>query len=96
MAAKFYVVGSFLVRSRNLFVAVGDVVEGHIEAGMTVNVDLGNIAVSAKIASMEVIDVEYLNKSYKGLAFAYDDPQELGFWEALKLSDETLSVDPTS
>ena len=31
MTAQFFVVGSFFVRSRNLFVAVGDIVEGYVE-----------------------------------------------------------------
>lgn len=95
MAAKFYAVGSFHIRSRNLFVLVGDVLEGYVDVGMTVVVDLGHFGVTAKVASMEVIDVDYLNKSYKGLAFAYDDPEELEFWQSLKLSDETLLIERT-
>jgi integral membrane sensor domain MASE1 len=47
MQAKFLAVGSFFIRSRNLFVAVGDIMEGHIQPGMTVAVSLGNISVSA-------------------------------------------------
>lgn len=93
MTAKFYIVGSFLVRSRNLFVAVGDIVDGYVESGMFVTVDLGNIKVGTSVASVEVIDVSYLNKSYMGLAFAFDDPDELDFWQSLQLSDETLFVE---
>jgi hypothetical protein len=93
VTAKFYIVGSFLVRSRNLFVAVGDIVEGHVEPGMHVTVDLGNIKVGTSVASVEVIDVTYLSRSYKGLAFAFHDPAELDFWQALQLSDQTLFVE---
>ena len=45
------------MRSRNLFVAVGDIVEGCVEPGMSVVVDLGNIKVGTSVSSVEVIDV---------------------------------------
>jgi hypothetical protein len=93
MTAQFYIVGSFLIRSRNLFVAVGDIVEGYVEPGMNVSVDLGSIKIGTSVSSVEVIDVSYLNKSYKGLVFGFEDPEELGFWQALDLSDETLLVE---
>ena len=67
--------------------------EGYIDVGMSVTVDLGSLGVTVKVASMEVIDVDYLNKSYKGLAFAYDDPEELEFWKSFRLSDETFVVE---
>jgi hypothetical protein len=86
LTTKLYSIGSFFVRSRNLFVVVGDVLEGSIEAGMTVRVNLGSLNVATRVASMEVIDVDYLNKSYKGLAFGFDDPEELDFWACLKIS----------
>jgi hypothetical protein len=93
MTAKFYVVGSFLVPSRNLFVAVGDIVDGYVEPGMSVTVDLGSIKVGTTVQSVELIEVSYLNRSYKGLAFGFDDPAELGFWQMLELSDETLFIE---
>lgn len=93
MTAKFYAIGSFLIRSRNLFVAVGDIVDGYVEPGMRVTVDFGKISVATTICSVEVIDVSYLGKSYKGLAFAYDDPTELDFWQDLQLSNETLLIE---
>jgi hypothetical protein len=93
MTAKFYVVGSFLVPSRNLFVAVGDIVDGYVEPGMNVTVDLGNITVGTTVQSVELIEVSYLSRSYKGLAFGFEDPAELGFWQMLQLSDETLFIE---
>lgn len=65
MTAQFVVVGSFLVRSRNLFVAVGDTVEGHVEPGMNVVVDFGSIKIGTSVSSVEVNDVTYLGKAYK-------------------------------
>jgi hypothetical protein len=93
MTAKFYVVGSFLVPSRNLFVAVGDIVDGYVELGMSLTVDLGSIKVGTTIQSVELIEVSHLNRSYKGLAFGFEDPAELGFWQMLELSDETLFIE---
>jgi hypothetical protein len=40
MSAKFYAVGSFHLPSRNLFVIVGDVLEGSVRPGMTFAVQL--------------------------------------------------------
>jgi hypothetical protein len=93
MAAQFYVVGSFFISSRNLFVAVGDIVDGYIEPGMSVTVDFGNIQFGTSVSSVEIIDVSYLSKSYKGLAFGFQDPEELEFWRALDLSDQTLLIE---
>ena len=93
MTAQFYVVGSFLIPSRNLFVAVGDLIEGYVEPGMNVTVDLGHISVGTTVQSVEVIEVSYLSKSYKGLVFAFEDPAELGFWQMLQLSEETLLLE---
>ncbi|MEZ4335762.1 MAG: hypothetical protein R3B82_03955 [Sandaracinaceae bacterium] len=39
--AKLYAIGSFLIRSRNLLVIVGDVLEGEVRTGMTVRVPFG-------------------------------------------------------
>lgn len=94
MTARFYTVGSFLMRSRNLFVAVGKIMEGHIEAGMMVSVDLGSLKLKTTIKSVEVVEANCLNKNYLGLVFSFEDPAELDIWERLKLQDETLVVEP--
>ena len=64
MQAKFFAVGSFFIRSRNMFVAVGDIIEGHIEPGMAVAVSLGSISVSTKVKEVEVIGVDFRDKEY--------------------------------
>jgi hypothetical protein len=92
MKAKFFTIGSFLVRSRNLFVAVGDVTEGEVQPGMNVEVDLGHLRVGANVASVEVIEVAFRNQAYLGLAFAFEGPEDLEFWQELQLSDETLEL----
>ena len=93
MTARFYTVGSFLMRSRNLFVAVGKLMEGHIEAGMRVTVNLGSLKIGTRIESVEVVEVSCLSKEYMGLVFAFEHPADLEVWQALQLSDETLLVE---
>ena len=60
---------------------------------MNVTVDLGNLSVGTRVQSVEVIEVSYLSKSYKGLVFAFEDPAELGFSQMLRLSEETLLLE---
>lgn len=85
MKAKFFTIGTFLVRSRNLFVAVGDVTQGEVRPGITVLVGLGHFRVSTTVASVEVIEVLFRGQDYLGLAFAVESPEELEFWQALRL-----------
>lgn len=92
MRAQFLAVGSFFIRSRNLFVAVGDVVEGEVKPGMTVTVSLGSISVTTPINGVEVIDVDFRGTSYLGLVFSYQNPEELEFWASLKIGEETLQL----
>ncbi|HEY5956549.1 MAG TPA: hypothetical protein VIV60_08355 [Polyangiaceae bacterium] len=42
-----------------------------------------------------MIEVSYLNRSYKGLAFGFEDLAELGFWRMLQLSNEALLIEST-
>jgi hypothetical protein len=92
MDAKFLTVGSFLVRSRDLFVLVGDVVEGKIEAGMVVILDLGNLKVEVPIRDVEVIDVSFRGQSYRGLVIGFEDPEDIRIWDGIDFSGQTLEV----
>jgi hypothetical protein len=92
MKAKFFVIGSFLIRSRSLFVAVGDLTEGEVRPGMSVSVDLGHFRVVTTISDVEVIEVFFRNQNYLGLAFAFETAEDLEFWQALRISDETLEL----
>lgn len=92
MAGRFWVAGSFHVRSRNLFVLVGDVVEGKAEPGSSVCVRLGGLGVTERVASLEVIEVTHDQRRYLGLALGYGDPEELDFWTALGMSNEEIEI----
>ena len=97
MSAKFLAVGSFLLRSRNLFVIVGDVVEGEVREGMQLVLPLnGSVSVTGVVNSVEFVDILHEKRTYIGLAIAYEDPQELGFWQAMAISGETLTLDSPS
>ncbi len=91
--AKFRAVGSFLVRSRRLFVIVGDVVEGTVVPGMTVRLPLNpSLTVAASVKAVEYVDILHEGKSYMGLALEYEHPEELEFWMAMRISGEVLEL----
>jgi len=93
VAAKFLAVGSFLLRSRNLFVVVGDVVEGEVREGMELVLPLnGTLSVNGKITAIEYVDVSHEQRCYLGLAIACDDAEEAGIWSAMNISGETLDL----
>ena len=93
MKGRFWVVGGFHVRSKNLFVLVGDLLEGKAEPGSSICVRLGGLGVSGRVASVEVIDISYEGRQHLGLALSYDDPEELDFWNALSLSNEEIELE---
>ncbi|NOY94739.1 MAG: hypothetical protein GXP55_26475 [Deltaproteobacteria bacterium] len=92
-AAKFYAVGSFLMRSRNLFVVIGDVLEGTVVAGMRLRMPLGGTSVGVRVASVEYVDVVHEGKGYVGLAMEYADPADLELLMALHVGGETLGLE---
>ncbi len=92
MRAKFSTIGSFFIRSRQLFVAVGDVTEGEVKRGMTVAVSLGSFSVTTTVKDVDVIRVDFRGQDYVGLVFSFDDPEDLEFWHALKIGGETLEL----
>lgn len=92
MPGKFYAVGSFFIKSKNLFVVVGNVLQGTYQPGDRACLDLGNLSVGTMVSDTEVVEVTYSGKEYLGLAFAFDDPEDLEFWRAMNISDETLDL----
>ena len=95
---KFFSIGSFFVRSRNLFVLVGDVIEGELSAGSFVSIPLTpGLAVTAKIQGVEVIEIGYKGAQHLGLVIEYEeDPAELEVLSALVVGGETLELVPDS
>jgi hypothetical protein len=90
---KFYAVGSFHVPSRRLFVLVGDFTEGEARDGMTLSLQLNpSFGVKTGVRAVEVIRGAHLGREYRGLVLDYEDPAELGFWDAMDISDEELEL----
>jgi len=87
LEAKFFVVGSLLMRSRKMFVAFGDVTEGHVQPGMTVVFSLGNVSVTATVKAVEFVDVR--DQAYTGLVFDCET-EDLELWQSLKIAGEIL------
>lgn len=98
VSVKFFSIGSFFVRSRNLFVLVGDVIEGELSAGSFVSIPLTpGLAVTAKIQGVEVIEIGYKGAQHLGLVIEYEeDPAELEVLSALVVGGETLELVPDS
>ena len=90
MHAKFFAVGSFLLRSRKMFVAFGDVTEGQVQPGMTLAVSLGSVSVTTKVKAVEFVDIR--DQAYTGLVFDLEDTADLEFWQSLKIGGETLEL----
>ena len=93
MIAKFYAVGSFYVHSRNLFVIAGEVIEGSIENGMTVSINLNSqMSIRTIIRTVELAAITFLGQSYTGLVVDYEDTEELDILNEPGVSDEILEI----
>lgn len=93
MPGKFLVIGSFHVRSRSLFVLVGDFVEGSAEPGTEVRVGLGDLRITTTVNTLEVIEITKDTRRYHGLALAYESPDELETWSELSLANIEIEFD---
>jgi hypothetical protein len=93
---KFRVTESFALESRSLFVLAGSIVEGDIEPGMLVGIPF-NPAVSMT-APIDAIEVALRPGGAEDvcLCFRYADDEELSFWQALNIGEETLEVKPAA
>ena len=90
--SKFRVTDTFSLESRRLFVLVGSIVEGEIQAGMIVRVPLNSsLSLSGSIHS-----IEFARRAGGWedvcLCIAYDDPSELATWRAMNIGGETIEI----
>lgn len=93
MSAKFLAVGSFFVKSRNLYMIVGDVVGGEVKAGSFVSIRLNpSLSIAAKVGSVEVVEVAHEERNYLGLVIEYDDAEDLEMLAGLGVGGETLEL----
>jgi len=80
MRTLFKVVGTSELKSRNLFVVYGEIVEGMLHAGM--RVALANEATKpvAGIASIDFIDFRMSKQAYVAIFFEPGDSAALELW----------------
>jgi hypothetical protein len=91
-ACEFKAAGTFHLRSRRIVVIYGDILSGDVRSGMYLALPMNpGFAFTGRIASVEFVDVVPQQRAYVGLVMDYD-PQELGFWETMNISDEVLEV----
>lgn len=91
-AAKFRVSSTFALRSRQLFVLAGEIVDGELRAGMVAEIRCNpSFAIDAPIHGVEFLDGPG-DRSEVGLTVCYADEEELATWEALNIANETLVV----
>jgi hypothetical protein len=93
MPAQFRAAGTIHLRARKVFVIYGDVLSGAVDEGMFLEVPLNStFSVSGRISAVEQVDLAPEQRAYVGLVMDYDDPEELGFWEVMNISNEVLEI----
>ena len=94
MPATFKAVETFHLKSRHLFVIYGDIVKGTVRPGMRVSLPLnGTVTIHGPIEAVEYVDVTPGERSHVALCVGFEESaEELTFWEAMNIADETLQV----
>jgi hypothetical protein len=87
---KFHVKETFQIPDRGLFVMAGSIVEGEIRKGMFVHFPCNSaLDITGKIDCIEFArrkDGEDVCLCFEG------EPEELDFWRAMNISDQTLEI----
>jgi hypothetical protein len=66
--------------------------EGEARAGSFVVVELGGLRAAAPLVAAEIIHVTHDGRDYLGLVFGYEEPADLEFWSAMRISGESLEI----
>ena len=90
MQAKFITIGNFTVPSRNLFVVVGDVVEGELKPGATVSVEAESVTLEPAIPGVELVEASFRSQPCMALVFTAEKLESLSQSQALSSANETL------
>jgi hypothetical protein len=90
--SKFRVNDTFVRDHRQLFVLAGSIVEGQIQAGMTVNLPLNfSLSISGQIHGIEFAR-RTDGREDVCLCIACEGSDELDVWNGLNIQNETLDV----
>jgi hypothetical protein len=90
MQAKFITIGNFTVPSRNLFVVIGDVIEGELKPGTTVNVEAESVTPESVIPGVELVEASFRSQPCMALVFTSQSLASLSQSQALSSANETL------
>jgi hypothetical protein len=89
--ARFHVRDTFATKDNRTFVLAGFVVEGEVEAGMTLRLPLQDYAlVTAEIERLEA--VHRPDGDVVCLCLHCDGPSDVSLWQALALKDRAVEV----
>ncbi len=89
MQAKFITIGNFTIPSRNLFVVVGDIIEGDIKPGAIVQVESA-INPESPISGVELVEASFRSQACLGLVFSATSTDKLSLPRELSAANETL------
>lgn len=90
MQAKFITIGNFTVPSRNLFVVIGDVIEGELKPGATVSVEAESVTPEPAIPGVELVEASFRSQPCMALVFTGETLASLSQSQALSSANETL------
>jgi hypothetical protein len=90
MQAKFITIGNFTVPSRNLFVVVGDVIEGDLKPGATVSVEAESVTPEPAIPGVELVEASFRSQPCMALVFTDNNLASLAQSQGLSSANETL------
>ena len=89
---KFYVLDTFTLESRKLFVFAGSAIDGGLRPGQLVRVPLnGSLAVEARIEAVEFARRSPTREDVC-ICISYCELDELEFWQALNINNEEIEV----
>jgi len=92
VSAKFLVEDTMTIEARNLFVIAGHVLEGKVNAGMRVSMQLDvDTVIDAEIHSIERV-LAPAKSAPSGLGIYYADHDELTILQSLKLAGQVLEI----
>ena len=88
---RFRIKDSFKITGRGL-VAIGDIIEGRVKNGSVVTFNTGSENVTLKVGGVEMGDNRSTGEYFVGLTFVYNDENERGAFESLKLKEQIIEV----
>jgi hypothetical protein len=90
MQSKFITIGNFTVPSHNLFVVLGDVIEGELKPGAKVTVGVESVSPEPSIPGVELVEATFRSQPCLALVFTGPNLSSLSQSQTLSSANETL------